>query len=317
MKGEGRGAVLKAFSQGKDLLSNNLHINAGVNLSWFELNGELSTEPRVSASWQANEKNRFSIGYGNHSQIEPLFVYFASSNNMKLKRMRANHLVAGYDYSPNQHLRIKIEPYFQFLYNVPVVEGEVYSMVNFMSDWTFNKELVNKGKGTNMGVDVTIERFLSDGFYYLITTSLYKSEYSDSDGKKYKSRYSGGYVLNLLGGKEWTVRNKNILGVNAKIALFGPYWHQPVDIEATHLFGDIVYNERLTFSYRNSNIETVSDLTLTYRINHQRASSVFAFQVKNVFGRQYLGKKYNLHTQEIEDDFFTSPVPFISYKIEL
>ena len=119
-----------------------------------------------------------------------------------------------------------------------------------------------------------------------------------------------------MGGKEWTIRKKNLLGINAKVVFFGPYWHQPVDINSTQLRGDIVYNEQMPFSYRNSNLETISDVTLTYRINHLMVSSVFAFQVKNVFGRQYLGKKYNLVTQEIEDDFFTSPVPFISYKIE-
>jgi hypothetical protein len=326
MQGDGSGVVLKAFSQAKYSLTQNFYFNGGVNLSCFELNKEFKIEPRLSASWQPNKQNRFSFGYGNHSQIEPLFVYFVSHTNnqtgeliypnMNLKRMAANHFVLGYDHSPNQFSRIKIEPYYQHFYNVPVVDGQVYSMVNFMSDWTFNKALVSNGTGENYGVDITLERFLNDGYYYMITSSIYKSQYTGGDGVTYKSRYSGGYVLNLLGGKEWTVRNKNLLGINGKIAFFGPYWHQPVDFKATQLSGNIVYEENAPFSYRNSDLETISDITLTYRINHLKSSSVFACQVKNVLGRQYLGKKYNLQTQEIEDDFFTSPVPFISYKIE-
>jgi hypothetical protein len=43
---------------------------------------------------------------------------------------------------------------------------------------------------------------------------------------------------------------------------------------------------------------------------------MFAFQVKNVIGKEYMGKKYNIRTQEIENDFFKSIVPFISYKLE-
>jgi hypothetical protein len=119
-----------------------------------------------------------------------------------------------------------------------------------------------------------------------------------------------------VGGREWSIRKKDMLGINAKITFFGPYLHQPVDVNATQLRGDIVYNEQMPFSYRNSNLETMSDLTVTYRINHLKTSSIFAFQVKNVCGRQYLGKKYNIQTQEVENDFFTSPVPFVSYKIE-
>jgi len=326
LKGNGSGAVLKAFFQGKYSISQNFQLNAGSNVSWFELNNEFRVEPRLSASWQASRRNRFSMGYGNHSQTEPLFVYFVSHTNsqtgesyhpnLHLKRMGAHHFVLGYDFSPTQHLRVKVEPYFQYLYNVPVVDGEVYSMINFMSDWTFDKALVNNGTADNVGIDLTLERFLKDGYYYLITSSLYKSEYTGGNDVKYKSRYSGGYVINLVGGKEWSIRKKDMLGVNAKITFFGPYWHQPVDVDATQLRGDIVYNEQRPFSYRNSNLETISDLTLTYRINHLRSSSIIAFQVKNVFGRQYLGKKYNLQTQEVENDFFTSPVPFVSYKIE-
>jgi hypothetical protein len=29
-----------------------------------------------------------------------------------------------------------------------------------------------------------------------------------------------------------------------------------------------------------------------------------------------MGKKYNLEEERIENDFFTSPVPFVSYKVE-
>lgn len=326
LSGDGTGKVLKAFAQAKYSMSQNFYFNAGANISWFELNNELRVEPRLSASWQVNQQNRFSIGYGNHSQIEPLFVYFVSYTNsqtgksylpnMNLKRMGAHHLVLGYDFVPTQNLRIKVEPYYQYLYNVPVIDGGIYSMLNFKSDWTFDKALVNKGTGENLGVDLTLERFLEDGYYYMITSSLYKSEYTDGKGIKHKSRYSGGYVVNLVGGKEWIIRKRNLLGINGKVAIFGPYWHQPVDVEETQLRGDIVYNEQMPFNYRHSNLETISDLTLTYRINHPGASSVFAIQIKNIIGRQYLGKKYNLQTQEVENDFFTSPVPFISYKIE-
>lgn len=326
LNGDGMGAAVKVFSQAKYSVTQNFNFIAGVNSSWFELNNEFRIEPRFSASWQVNPKNRFSVGYGNHSQTEPLFVYFVSRTNnqtgellypnMKLKRMGAHHFVLGYDYSPFQFLRIKVEPYYQQLYDVPVVDGEAYSMLNFTSDWTFNKTLVNKGRGSNFGVDITLERFLKGGFYYMMTSSIYQSEYTGGDGVKHKSRYSGGFVVNFLAGKEWTVRNANLLGINGKVTLFGPYWHQPVDVEATRQKGEIVYNENESFNERHSNLETVSDLTLTYRINHIKSSSVFAFQVKNVVGRQYMGKKYNLQTEEIEDDFFTSPVPFISYKIE-
>ncbi|HDR03831.1 MAG TPA: hypothetical protein ENN84_01120 [Candidatus Marinimicrobia bacterium] len=298
---------------------------AGLNASWFELNDDFLIEPRLSANFQANRQNRFSIGFGMHSQIEPLFVYFVSQAqpdgethfpNRSLKRMRAKHFVFAYDFLPTAYLRLKIEPYYQHLYNVPVLDGEAYSMLNFQKDWCFDKALVNKGTGENYGIDLTLERYLNEGYYYLITASLYQSNYIGGDGQSYNSRYNGNAVINFLGGKEWTIGGKNLLGINGKIAFYGPYWHQAIDINASAQRGDIVYDEAAPFTYRPANLESISDITLSYRINHSRASSLIAFQIKNILGRQYLGKKYNLATQEIENDFFTSPVPFISYKIE-
>jgi hypothetical protein len=96
----------------------------------------------------------------------------------------------------------------------------------------------------------------------------------------------------------------------------GPFWYQPVDSEATRIAGEIVYDESAPFTDRHSNIETITDFTLTYRINAKRSSSIFALQVKNLAGRQYQGKRYNLKTEEIENEFFYSAIPFVSYKIE-
>lgn len=60
----------------------------------------------------------------------------------------------------------------------------------------------------------------------------------------------------------------------------------------------------------------VNDLSIHYRINRLGRSSVIALRVNNIIGRQYMGKKFNLKTQDLEDDFFSSPIPFISYQLE-
>ena len=96
----------------------------------------------------------------------------------------------------------------------------------------------------------------------------------------------------------------------------GPYWYHPVDEEATRLARDIVYDQTRPFNDRHSKMEPVTDLTLTYRINKRNTSSIFALQVKNILGRQYQGKQYNLQTGSIENEFFYSAIPFVSYKVE-
>lgn len=63
-------------------------------------------------------------------------------------------------------------------------------------------------------------------------------------------------------------------------------------------------------------MEYMSDITFSYRINNVKTASIFALQLKNFMGKQYQGKKFNLKTQQVEDDYFSSVVPFLSYKFE-
>lgn len=326
LEGDGNTWLLKGHLQGKYMFSDAFSVTGGFNTSWFKMNNRFRIEPRMSLDYQVTPMHRFSFGYGNHSQTEPLFVYYVATEdestgviskpNKDLIRMGAHHFVLGYDWSPSENFRVKIEPYYQSLYDVPVVDDTPYSMLNFKSDWSFDRELINEGTGTNVGVDVTVERFLNDGYYYMLTGSVYDSKYTGGDGVERRTRYDGGYVANFLGGREWQIRGKNLLGLNFKLSMIGPYWYHPVDEEATRMAGEIVYDKDQPFFYRYSDLETVTDLTLTYRINNERSSSVIALQVKNIAGRQYQGKRFNLEKEQIENEFFSSAIPFVSYKIE-
>ena len=326
LDGTGGSWLVNGFIQGKYTPLPFLTLAGGVHTSWFEMNTQLLVEPRLSSVFRLAPAHEITLGYGNHSQTEPLFVYFVSradqatgnvhAPNRSLDRMRAHHFVLGYHVTFNPNLHLRVEPYYQLLYDVPVEENSAYSMLNFMRDWTFDRALVNDGTGRNMGIDLTIERFLKEGFYYMATASVYRSEYTGGDGVTRRTRYDGGYVLNLLGGREWEIGGRNLLGINLKCTFVGPFWNQPVDQAASLLAQDVVYDHNSPFSFRYSNMETMNDLSIYYRINHQGKSSMISLQVKNLIGRQHMGKKYNLKTQEIGDDFFSSPIPFLSYKID-
>jgi len=124
-----------------------------------------------------------------------------------------------------------VEPYYQFLYDVPVIRDSTYSMLNFEQDFHFNDALVNSGKGQNMGIDLTFEKYFDGASYCLITTSLFRSVYETSTGEIYPTRYDKGYVINLLAGKDIVLkRNKNqILSFNGRLSIPGGNKTTPVD----------------------------------------------------------------------------------------
>lgn len=316
--------LYQTFSQSRFEPIPGLTINSGVHLLYLTLNNEISFEPRIGLSYQLPSGLTFSLGYGKHSQLEPLSIYLTemessgvvSRPNKNLKMTKAHHLVAGIDYSFTPRLRLKIEPYIQYLYDVPVIPDSMYSVINMDRAWYLASELTNDGTGINYGIDITFERFLYKGYYYLFTASLFNSSYTGGDGIKRSTMYNRNYIVNLLFGKEWQVKKHHIFSVNGKLYVMGGNRHIPVDYETSELIHSVIYDYTRAFEEHDPDIYQF-DLTLTYKVNHKRYSGSWALQVMNVFGRnEFYGYGYNYKTGCVEKDEVRIIVPSISYKID-
>lgn len=322
--------LLQAYAQTKHALTSRLTLTGGINASLFTLNNNFAVEPRFALDWRLNSRHSFSLGSGLHSQIEPLYLYFMevkspdgtiSSPNNKVKMTRSWHNVLAYNWTISPLLRLKIEPYFQYLFNVPVVENSTFSAINFTTlPPLFENRFVNTGRGRNVGIDFTLERFLQSGYYYMATLSLFDSRYRDAKGDWHNTLFNTHYVINLLGGKEFTFRRKNglnrVLGINAHVMLTAARPASPIDKVATLHKQEIVYDESNPFSQRRKGIEPTTDFSVSYRVNYRRCSGTLALQIKNLIGRQYIGQNFNQTTQLPEDFYFKSMIPFISYRME-
>ena len=87
------------------------------------------------------------------------------------------------------------------LYDIPVIADSSYSVLNRV-DFYVENALVNKGKGRNFGIDITLERYLKDGVYYMVSGSFFNSKYQGGDGKWRDTKYNRQFIVNCLGGKE-------------------------------------------------------------------------------------------------------------------
>ncbi|MCK5169682.1 MAG: hypothetical protein KAQ75_07375, partial [Bacteroidales bacterium] len=184
----------------------------------------------------------------------------------------------------------------------------------------FDKVLVNEGTGTNIGIDFTLERFLKNNYYYLLTASFFDAKYTGGNGKTYNSRFNKNYVFTFLGGKEFVFDKKEgktkILGINGRISLMGGHRIVPVDEELSYQEKEIYYDWSNPYVEQNP-ADFFLDLTINYRINKKKHSSVWSIQVKNLTGTpsNYM-YQYNIKENKIENTSQKIMVPVISYKIE-
>lgn len=322
--GKGNTDLIQGFSESKIDITNTFTLNVGLHFQYFLLNRHYALEPRIAMRWQVGSKHALSLGYGKHSQTEDVGVYLTGVQinpelsvqpNRNLNFSRSHHFVLGYDYMIRPALRLKVETYYQYLYDIPVIPGNYYSLIN-SSGGFYNDTLVNEGTGRNAGIDITLEKFLTRQYYYLVTVSLFDSKYKGGDGIERNARFNANYVINILGGKEWTIRKKNILGVNLKATLTGGEYYVPINLEQSKIQHCEVLDESRAYQEKLPEFYYL-DLTLTYRTNHKKYSGIWAIQIKNILNQQpATGYVYNDYNQSIEPVHGMGILPFISYKIE-
>ena len=158
---------------------------------------------------------------------------------------------------------------------------------------------------------------MKNGFYYMITGSLFKSKYRGGDNVWRNTRLDKNYLLNLLAGKEWMVGKlkQNVLSLNGRLFFQGGERYTPVNEERSQAEHDIVFDETKAYSKRFSP-SINGDVSVSFRINKKRVSHEFSLQILNVGMRTGMHfYQYNEKTLEIEEKEGTGLIPNISYKI--
>ncbi|VBB48684.1 conserved exported hypothetical protein [uncultured Paludibacter sp.] len=319
----GNSALISAYTSSIINPTNRIVINAGINTEFFTLNNHYSIEPRVGIKYQLASKQSLSFAYGLHSRLERLNYYFIKNNqneliNNDLNFTKAHHFVIGYDLSTSEFTHLKIETYYQHLYSVPVIPDSSFSMINQLNDWYFNDKLENSGKGRNYGVDITFEKYLSQGYYYMATASLFNSQYVGGDNVWRSTKYNRNFAFNFLIGKEWQIgkRKQNVLGLNARANYQGGDHYSPINTALSIQKQYPIFDETQTYSKQISPAFS-SHFTATYKINKKKLAHEFSLKIINL--NQYadfLGFKYDYQNKTIVEDREVLFFPNLSYKIE-
>ncbi len=308
-------------------------LNAGLHGIFNSMSIEMAAEPRLALNWKVRPRHTLNVGYGLHHQAQPLPIQLAEMTNedgqirqmnKNLKLTRSNHFVISHDFKINKSWRSKMELYYQHLNKVPVDKtASSFSMLNVGADFGFpidKNNLVNEGTGSNMGVELTIEKFFNQGYYVLFTGSAFDSKYKGSDGIKRNTAFNNQYVLNFLAGKEFAIgkQKQNAFTLDTKLTTAGGRFYTPVDLAASRVNQVQVRDESLAFTEQYDSYFRW-DLKFGFKFNSKRrkfAQSVFV-DVQNVTNRKNIfSKSYNRQTNSVNDVYQIGFFPNFIYKVE-
>ncbi len=321
----GGSTLLSAYSNSSVNLSDRLVLNAGVNAQLFTLNSHYTIEPRIGLRYMLQPGQWFSIAYGLHSRLERINYYFTRNSqygndliNKNLDFTKAHHLVAGYDISINEFMHLKLEAYYQQLFNVPVMKDSSFSLINLKNDWYFNGKLRNTGKGRNYGLDITLDKYMNRGYYFMTTISLFNSEYKGDDNVWRNTRYNRNYAFNFLIGKEWQsgISKQRLFGLNARFSYQGGDRYSPINTAASVAAKNVIYDETNAFS-KQIKPSFTAHFTVSYKINRAKVAHEIAFKMLNATAfREFYEFRYNYLANTVDEYRESIVIPNLSYKIE-
>jgi len=321
---DGTAGLSQAFIQYQNRASKKLKFNLGLHAQYFDLSESFSIEPRLGVRYQANPKNAFSIGAGMHSQIQPIIVYFTEefpsgeTTNTNLDFTRSIHLAVGWDNQINENIRFKLETYYQKLYAVPVESfPSEFSMLNTGADFGFPtiSNLVNEGTGENYAVEITLEKFFSNNFYFLTTASLFESKYTGSDAIERNTLFNTNFVGNFLAGREFWLNKKLALTLDTKVTYSGGRRYTPILLDASIAAGKTVYDLDKIFAEQYKNYFR-PDIKIGIRHNAKKLSQTFSVDLQNIVGaKNVFSEGFKESTNSIATTYQRGFFPDVRYQI--
>jgi hypothetical protein len=208
-----------AYLNFNSVLFDKLIANLGVRGDYFDaLADKFYFSPRLSLSYLLTDITRINFSTGIYYQSPAYLWLIGDEINTRLKNMRVNQLILGLDHYIEADALIKVEGFYKDYSDYPVSLIRTYLIMantgaGFGDDnyESFGLEpLVADGTGRTRGVEVSVQKKLSDTPYYGIASLTYSvADYTPFDNVESIGSYDQTWILSLSGGykinTEWEI----------------------------------------------------------------------------------------------------------------
>ena len=245
--------------------------------------------PRLSSSWAFNDKWNVSASVGSYYKL-PVYTVLGFRDttntlaNKEIEYINSIHYTVGTQFIPRNDLRITFEAFYKDYRNYPVSETDGISMANIGTGFATvgNDSYTSHGKGRVYGVEAYVQQKLMKNLFYIVSGTVYKSEFSGADGMFKPSTWDYGFVFSTTFGykfkKNWD------LGLKYRVVGGQPY--TPFDIPtSTNKYlttGTGVYDYSQLNSKRLPLFQQL-DLRVDKKFNFKSTSLTLFVDIQNVF----------------------------------
>ncbi len=282
------GHVSKYFWDEKLLISGGIR----TDMNTFTTTGTnpLKTlSPRLSFSYAFNPEWNISVSAGNYYKLAPYTALGFSSNsgelvNKNLEYIRATHYTLGTQYMPRDDFRFTLEAFYKDYGQYPVSIANGISMANIGTDFSAigNEAYNSTGKGRVYGIEAYAQQKLIKNLFYVVSATVYKSEFSGADGVFRSSTWDYGFIFSSTLGYKF----KRNWDIGAKYRVAGGQPYTPFDIAkstAGYLTTGIGVYDYTRLNSERLPVFQQLDLRIDKKFNFKKTSLNLFLDFQNIF----------------------------------
>lgn len=305
------------YAQYSNVFLDKLMVSFGTRGDYFSgIDNGFTISPRASLSYILSDVATLSFSTGIYHQ-SPSYIWLAAfDSNKKLKPVRVDQYVLGYERKLCEDIRMKLEGFYKDYRNYPASTFRLYLVLsntgagfgggddNFSS---FGLEpLTSSGKGFVRGVEFSMQKKSSDTPHYAILSVTYsESFFTGLDGIKRPGSYDQKWIVNLSAGYKFN--SKWEASLKFRFATGNPY--TPFNPDGT----------QSVVNYNANCFEPLHSLDLRFdrRWDFENLALITYLDIQNIYNRKASNTiRWNYRTGEIDKQSSIGILPSIGVSLE-
>ena len=253
------------------------------------LNALKTLSPRLSVSYVLNPRWNISASTGSYYKLPSYTALgyrdqMGQQANKDLKYINSIHYTIGTQFVPRNDFRFTVEAFYKQYRNYPVSATDGISMANIGTDFSAigNDDYTATGKGRVYGMEAYVQQKLVKKLFYVLSATVYKSEFSGADGIYRPSTWDYGYVVSATLGYKF----KHNWDLGAKYRIAGGQPYTPFDPDRSR--AAYLTTGRGVYDYSQLNQERLPlfqqlDMRVDKKFNFRKTSLILFVDIQNVF----------------------------------
>jgi hypothetical protein len=300
-----------------------LAISSGIGLQIYSATHQIIPSPFFRLRWEISENTNLSFSVGADSQATLSQIQtdsLAGKKEVPLDAIPAVFFDLTFSRKLSSSRYFSASMYWQKFWHVPVAESirGTYSIMNYPEP-RITEQLYNVGKARNFGMEFSYGQHLEDNWYYHMSSSLYRAQYTGSENIWKDGRYDGRFSIQLIAGKERRIQKNSAffktMGLSVRFIIRGGFRENSIDVEQSELLEKTVFSNDEFPLHQDAYFRP--DVSIYWLKDKKKLRSRLSIDIQNFisYGNSAF-KKYDSVRGKVFESKQLGIIPVISYRID-